>query len=240
MTPSLARLRIAFIHATLLAVLTGLLVAPVPTRAATPLPACRYTDITTRFTAYSDWQRTLLDPIYRVSSGYAPATQATSTAGIGGGGTLRDFTNTGLRALKSAANRAGVPLYVKSAYRSYATQKAVFDSWVRRVGYQEALRSSARPGHSEHQMGTTVDFTHAAGVEPWNYADWATTRTGAWLKANAWRYGWLMSYPKGKESVTCYKYEPWHYRYVGLKRATQVRDSGLTLREFLWYRGGNG
>ena len=57
---------------------------------------------------------------------------------------------------------------------------------------------------------------------------------GAWLRVNAWKYGFVMSYPKGKTAVTCYQYEPWHYRYVGRTRARLIRSSGLTLREFLW------
>jgi D-alanyl-D-alanine carboxypeptidase len=220
-------------------VLTVLLLIPGPAHAATPLPACRYTDVHTKFHEYTDWDRTLLDTIYRISSSYAPSTLTTSHAGISGGGTVRFFVRPQLRALKEAATRAGIPLYVKSAYRSYQTQQSTFNYWVSVVGYSEALKTSARPGHSEHQLGTTIDFTHAYGVAPWDWSDWATTRTGAWLKSNAWRYGWIMSYPKYKSSVTCYSYEPWHYRYVGVERAKAIRDSGLTLREWLWYRAGH-
>ena len=63
---------------------------------------------------------------------------------------------------------------------------------------------------------------------------WETTKAGAWLGANAWKYGFVMSYPKGKTSVTCYMYEPWHFRYVGRTVAKAVHDSKLTLREYLW------
>jgi D-alanyl-D-alanine carboxypeptidase len=66
--------------------------------------------------------------------------------------------------------------------------------------------------------------------------DWGKSKAGKWLKANAWKYGFVMSYPKGKTAVTCYTYEPWHYRYVGRPLAKDVRDSTLTLREFLWQR----
>ena len=101
-------------------------------------------------------------------------------------------------------------------------------------GYAVALKESARAGHSEHQLGTTVDFRSYGGSAPWDYTDWATTKAGAWLKANAWKYGFVMSYPKGKTSVTCYAYEPWHYRYVGRTARGAIRASGLTLREYLW------
>ena len=82
-------------------------------------------------------------------------------------------------------------------------------------GYAAALKSSARAGHSEHQLGTTVDFRSYGGSAPWYYADWGRSKAGAWLKSNAWKYGFVMSYPKGKTTLTCYAYEPWHYRYVG-------------------------
>jgi zinc D-Ala-D-Ala carboxypeptidase len=102
-------------------------------------------------------------------------------------------------------------------------------------GYAKAITQSARPGHSEHQLGTTLDFrSYGNSTPPWEYADWGTTAAGRWLAANAWRYGFVMSYPKGKMKVTCYTYEPWHYRYVGRPMAARVRESGLTLREYLW------
>ncbi len=86
-----------------------------------------------------------------------------------------------------------------------------------------ALATSARPGHSEHQLGLAIDFKTAGGAAAWRYADWARTREGAWLARNAWRYGFVMSYPAGKRSLTCYAYEPWHYRYVG--RTSQGRST---------------
>jgi D-alanyl-D-alanine carboxypeptidase len=91
---------------------------------------------------------------------------------------------------------------------------------------------SARPGHSEHQLGLTIDFV-AVGDHGLT-TNWEVTRTGAWMAKNAWKYGWLMSYPKGQTKVTCYSYEPWHYRYVGRELAAKIHDSGLTIREYLW------
>jgi D-alanyl-D-alanine carboxypeptidase len=139
-----------------------------------------------------------------------------------------------LRSMAWAAKQAGARLAVQSAYRSYATQKSTFAYWVRVHGYAVALKESARAGHSEHQLATTLDFKAYGGKAPWDYSDWATSKAGTWLKANAWKYGFIMSYPKGKDAITCYRYEPWHYRYVGRTRARAIRASGLTLREFLW------
>jgi D-alanyl-D-alanine carboxypeptidase len=200
-----------------------------------PLPACRYDDVPAAHRGLGDWSRTLLDTIYLLAPGYAPTDLvSTSAAGANAGYQIRRVALADATALFSAASAAGRPLRVVSAYRSYATQQAVFSQNVARYGEAVALRRSARPGHSEHQLGTTLDVTHSGGAAPWNYSDWATHPTGAWMRDNAWRYGFLMSYPKGKASVSCYDYEPWHYRYVGRPMAAEVHASGLTLREWIW------
>ncbi len=201
-----------------------------------PLPACNYRDVHTRYSAYRDWKMTLLDTIERVGRHYVPPDLvSTSGAHIAGGGHVRAVMTHDLRAMAAAARHAGKGIAVRSAYRSYAEQKAVFESWVRRDGYHKALLGSARPGHSEHQLGLAVDFRSASSAAPpWDYADWAATAPGAWMKKHAWQYGFIMSYPKGKTRATCYMYEPWHYRYVGRAEAAAVHDSGLVLRRYLW------
>jgi D-alanyl-D-alanine carboxypeptidase len=202
-------------------------------------PSCRVADVLTARRTYEHWGTSLLDTEYMLTSGYAPADRvSTSTVGLNGGHTVRGHVAPDLRAMAAAARAAGRPIQIVSAYRSYATQVAVFNDNVARYGYAYALRRSARPGHSEHQLGTTLDVTHAGGLIPWSYTDWATHPTGAWMRDNAWRYGFVMSYPKGSEAKTCYDYEPWHYRYVGRTMAAQVRESGLTLREWIWRRYG--
>jgi D-alanyl-D-alanine carboxypeptidase len=194
-------------------------------------------DILTEHRRYADWHVSLVDPIFMVGSSYAPGDLASvSQAGIAGTGYVRSLVLRDLRALDQAARAAGIRLRVVSSYRSYWKQKATFDYWVRVSGYTQALRYSARAGHSEHQLGTTLDFSFVGGADPWNYADFGATRAGAWLKANAWRYGWVMSYPKGAEHLTGYGYEPWHYRYFGRTLAAQHRASGLVPRYWLWRR----
>jgi LAS superfamily LD-carboxypeptidase LdcB len=133
--------------------------------------------------------------------------------------------------LREGARVAGHPLVIVSAYRSYAQQELTFDYWVGIGGYERALRTSARPGHSEHQLGTTLDFGDGLAA-PWEYDDWAATPTGGWLAQHAVEYGFVMSYPKGKSAVTCYDYEPWHYRWVGRDLAMRLTTSGRPLREF--------
>jgi D-alanyl-D-alanine carboxypeptidase len=214
--------------------LTGF-AATVTVSAAPALPACKVADTLTKHRSYSDWARSLLDPTYRLASTYKPTDlRTTSYASLNGGFSVRRHVIADLKLMAEAARRAGARLAVQSAYRSYATQKSTFDYWVRVHGYAVALKESARAGHSEHQLGTTLDFRSYGGSAPWNYTDWGTTRAGTWLKANAYKFGFVMSYPKGKTSVTCYTYEPWHYRYVGRARAAKIRASGLTLRQFLW------
>jgi D-alanyl-D-alanine carboxypeptidase len=217
----------------LVATLTGGLT--MTASAASPLPPCTVADTLTMHRTYADWPRSLLDYTYRLPSTYAPSDlRSTADAGLNGGHSVRSLVVADLRAMATAARNAGARLSVQSAYRSYSTQKATFDSWVRLHGYVVAVKESARAGHSEHQLGTSLDFKSYGGIAPWDLADWGTTKAGAWMRANAWKYGFVMSYPKGKTSVTCYIYEPWHWRYVGRERAEQIRASGLTLREFLW------
>lgn len=136
-----------------------------------------------------------------------------------------------LLALREAAARAGHRLVVVSAFRSYLEQEATFNYWVGVGGFDQALRTSARPGHSEHQLGTTIDFGDGRAA-PWEYADFATTPTGAWLAQNAAAYGFVMTLGKGKSNVTCYDYEPWHYRWLGRELAARVNGTGLSLREY--------
>jgi zinc D-Ala-D-Ala carboxypeptidase len=218
----------------LVAVLIGTL-GTATVHAAAPLPSCAIADTLTKYRTLSDWKRSILDTRFRLASTYAPGDlRSTADAGLSGGGKVRAGVIADLKAMAKAARAAGARLSVQSAYRSYATQQATFDSWVRLHGWDIAIKESARAGHSEHQLGTTIDFRSYGGPAPWDASDWAKTKAGAWMKANAWKYGFVMSYPKGKTSVTCYIYEPWHYRYVGRDRAAAVRAYGLTLREFLW------
>ena len=212
---------------------------PIPTPAPTPPPsgppACRYDDLLTFHRDLASWRISLLDTIYMLPSSYAPGDLVdSSAAGLNRGYPIRAILLDDLSAMVRDARAAGASLAVVSGYRSHAQQASTFQYWVDVAGYEAALRTSARAGHSEHQLGTTLDFTTAGGASPWEYADWATTREGAWMAANAWRYGFAMSYPRGSFAQTCYDYEPWHYRYVGRDLAAQIRSSGLTPRQVLW------
>ncbi len=218
-----------------LAILGGSFAFETSDAEAGSLPACRIADVMTKWSAPADWQRTLVDTTYRVRRSYRPSGLVSiSSAGLSGGGSIRRIALADLRAMVRSSRIAGARLAVESAYRSYSTQVWTFAYWVRVGGRASALATSARPGHSEHQLGVVIDFKTSGGAAPWRYADWARTREGAWLARNAWRYGFVMSYPAGKRSVTCYAYEPWHYRYVGRAIAKQIHDSRRTVRQALW------
>ena len=143
---------------------------------------------------------------------------------------LRAVLMPDLERLVAAARAAGVTLRVGSGYRSYATQASLFASYVSRHGEAAASRFSSRPGHSEHQSGLAVDF---AGADQTCWVDDCFERTaaGKWLAAHAHEYGFILRYPKGKEKITGYQYEPWHFRYVGRELAGALHQSGLTIEE---------
>lgn len=114
-----------------------------------------------------------------------------------------------------------------TGYRSYATQSSLYNNYVKRDGQAAADRYSARPGYSEHQTGLAFDIIKAGMT-----SDPATLSSWAWLAENAHNYGFILRYPEGKESVTGYQSEPWHYRYVGVELAGIIHSSGLTLEEY--------
>lgn len=214
----------------------GVAVGPSVAAAELPAPECRYDDVLTEHHEKADWRISLLDPIYMLPQDYVPSKLVpVSTAGIQGSARIRKVVITDLAPMAAAARAAGAPLKVTSGYRSWKEQQYLFQREVDKYGVVRGRESVARPGHSEHQLGTTIDFgSGGTSLKAWAYADWATTDAGSWIKQNGWKYGFLLSYPKGLKDTTCYRYEPWHYRYVGREMAAQVRNSGLTLREFLW------
>jgi LAS superfamily LD-carboxypeptidase LdcB len=232
---SLARLAAAGLGAALVMLLTlGPSLDGGTVRGSGPLPNCRYDDILTSPRGYDDWSITLVDTILRVPKAYVPpALVRIADIGVPGKGRIRSIVADDLKAMSDAAAAAGNPIGIQSAYRSYEEQRTVFNSYVAQLGRARALKISARPGHSEHQLGLTVDIRSEPQVDTLNVS-WAETPAGKWMKLHGWEYGFVMSYPKGKIKVTCYSHEPWHWRYVGKELAAQVQASGLTLREYLW------
>jgi zinc D-Ala-D-Ala carboxypeptidase len=130
-----------------------------------------------------------------------------------------------------AADGAG-GMQLQNSYRSYATQVAVHGQLVAQYGMAKADAQSARPGFSEHQTGYSLDIATVPNQCSIQECFGATPQ-GVWLAANAYRFGFILRYPQGKQAVTGYIYEPWHFRYVGVQLATEMHDTGVvTLEEF--------
>ena len=131
--------------------------------------------------------------------------------------------------LSSDALSLGYRIVATSAYRSYDYQKDLYEFYVKEKGLEYADLCSARPGHSEHQTGLAVD------VEGSNrsYDDFEDAIEFNWMKENAHKYGFILRYPKDKQDITGFKYEPWHYRYVGLNMAEEIYTKNLTLEEYI-------
>lgn len=184
----------------------------------------------------TDIALTVLDRTYALAPDYAPpdlvpASRAGFT-GESGDKLVRAVVIEDLARMREAWEAAGLTIEIESAHRDYASQAATFNSWVARLGYAAGLLRSARPGHSEHQLGTALDLTS----EGWSgrLGDWAAeSAEGAWVAEHAWEHGFVMSYPADSTAGTCFGYEPWHYRWIGRERAAEHRASGLDLREFL-------
>ena len=129
-----------------------------------------------------------------------------------------------------AAAKDGHALMIGSAYRSAATQDQLFKRYVADAGYETADRYSAHPGHSEHQTGLAVDIS-TTSQQCYLSECFIGTADGQWLAENAYKYGFALRYIQGKEAITGYNFEPWHYRYVGVDLATALHQSKLTLEE---------
>ena len=131
-----------------------------------------------------------------------------------------------LQRLQADGRVAGHGLPLLSGFRSYNDQKYLFNSYVAKDGEALASTYSARPGQSEHQTGLAFDVGQISD-------NFGNTAAGIWLKENCHKYGFIIRYLKGKESITGYKYEPWHIRYVGENVATEIYNQGVTLEEYL-------
>ncbi|MGM7428811.1 M15 family metallopeptidase [Bacillus pacificus] len=144
---------------------------------------------------------------------------------------LRKEAAEALEKLFDLAKKEGIQLNAVSGFRSYDYQKNLYANNVKRKGQEHTDRFSAKPGHSEHQTGLTMDVSSKSANNELELT-FANTKEGKWLKENAHRAGFIIRYPKGKESITGYAYEPWHIRYVG-DIAESIYKKKLTLEEYM-------
>lgn len=179
----------------------------------------------------------LVNKEYKLPSTYAPEDLVSaSNSGIRRGSSyyLRNILISDLSSMITASKADGIDLSIVSGYRSFATQQSTYQSWLNKnngnVAYVDTF--SARAGHSQHQLGTVIDFS-SSEIKDALGDSFSNTNASKWLKSNAYKYGFVISYPSGFETTTGYKYESWHYRYIGIRNATEMINSGNILEIYL-------
>ena len=130
--------------------------------------------------------------------------------------------------LVDKAKEEGLTIRAISAYRGYTYQKRLYDKYVEADGVNKADTYSARPGFSDHQTGLVIDVDNTIS----SFENFTNTKEYQWMLDNSYKYGFILRYPSGKESITTYQFESWHYRYVGLKLAKKIKASNLTFDEY--------
>lgn len=146
---------------------------------------------------------------------------------------LRHHARIAFEEMSQDAMELGLSIVAVSAFRSYKYQDQLYHYYVDEKGIEYADRASARPGHSEHQTGLAVDIMGSNG----DYNLFEDSIEFDWISKNAHKYGFVLRYPKNKEYITGFKYEPWHYRYVGTDMANEIYNDKITLEEYKKRKG---
>lgn len=180
----------------------------------------------------------LVSKEFRLSSDYSPSDLVDarkSKIRTVGEVKLREILISNLESLAAAAKADGINLSITSGYRSYRDQEFAFNYWVNynQGDVSAAERISARPGHSQHQLGTALDFSSSEVDDQSVHKEFKGTRAASWLAQHAWKFGFVLAYAEGAEHQTRYSYESWHYRYIGMENAASWKQSGLVLDEWL-------
>ena len=145
---------------------------------------------------------------------------------------LVDIAFDNFKEMADEASKEGLTLKVTTGYRSYSFQSTLYNNYVKNDGIEAADTYSARPGYSEHQLGYSADLTNASLV---SFDDFKNTNEYKWLQDNAYKYGFILRYPEGKEYITGYMFESWHYRYVGVDIAKYIYENNITYEEYYEY-----
>ena len=130
--------------------------------------------------------------------------------------------------MASDALKENMHIIAVSTYRSYDYQEKLYNHYIEKYGFYYAEVCSARPGHSEHQTGLAVDISDLS----LDYDNFIHTKEFIWMQNNSYKYGFILRYPKASFHITGFKYEPWHYRYVGIDIATYIHNNNITLEEY--------
>ena len=141
---------------------------------------------------------------------------------------LRKKAKIAFEEMAKDAKNEGYTIIAVSTYRSYDYQEKLYNGYVKDKGFYYADLASARAGHSEHQTGLAFDVANST----LDYDNFEETKEFIWMKNNAYKYGFILRYPKAKFHITGFKYEPWHYRYVGSDIATYIYENNITLEEY--------
>ncbi len=172
----------------------------------------------------------LVNKYHKLSNNYAPSDLETINSKyqwLGRSNQLRHDAKIAFEEMCEAATKDNIYIYAGSGYRSYATQKALYNRYVNQDGFAAAETYSARASYSEHQTGLAMDIANKSGFISKGDKEYE------WLVNNSYKYGFILRYPEGKEKITGYMYEEWHYRYLGKDVAKDVYDSKLTYDEYL-------
>ena len=169
---------------------------------------------------------------YKIENNYKPGNLVTVLSEHGYPNKIRADVYEEFKKMYNAAKNDNVLIFIASPYRSYSDQNALYTYYVNTDGKQNADTYSARPGFSEHHTGLAMDLIPEYGLD----LDTFENSDGfKWMQENAYKYGFILRYPKDKEYITGYIYEPWHYRYVGISAATTIKNEGLTFEEYYEY-----
>ena len=169
---------------------------------------------------------------YKIENNYKPGNLVTVLSEHGYPNKIRADVYEEFKKMYNAAKNDNVSIFIASPYRSYSDQNALYTYYVNTDGKKNADTYSARPGFSEHHTGLAMDLIPEYGLD----LDTFENSDGfKWMQENAYKYGFILRYPKDKEYITGYIYEPWHYRYVGISAATTIKNEGLTFEEYYEY-----
>lgn len=214
-----------------------------PTEEATVEPTVEPTvdpETDPRFTS-TDSVLVFANKKHKLPDGYEPSDLVSLTvASAYGDVQMRQEAATAIENMFNAANAEGVYPVVTTAYRSEQFQSDLYNGYVERDGQEAADTYSSRPGYSDHQTGLAADISCESNSYNLNQ-EFENTTEGQWLAQHAHEYGFVMRYPNGKESVTGYTYEPWHFRYIGVEEATALynSDPNMTMEEYYGVSGGD-
>ena len=191
-----------------------------------------YTNI--KGTDVSKGELMLVNKYYILESGFHHGKLVTISSNYDNkkGSRLNEDAYGAFRKLVDAAGKKGYNIRSNSAYRSYSYQDGLYSNYKKNNGLTWADKWSARAGHSEHQTGLALDV----GVKSdHSLGSFEYSKEFTWMRDNSYKYGFILRYPKDKQEITGYGYEPWHYRYVGVKAARYIYENDITFEEYYAY-----